>query len=648
MPRKMKDREDMPSKLPSRMESVPGSVEAPKKRERRTRHPDIEQMMQDMQIEEQEEQEQKVESLREGISTSESESLAKELRELQHQVREIQTSLEADGIGPDMYSLDEETEFTQRLRGKSRPNATGAKKFWNGLGAMLTGGPADTEYYEEMLDRYTKLREVEAAAERRQVRLDEISAPERNKKRGRVPRMTSESRTYVAGIRGGVASVNGGGDLNLAKSFKESYQARGGTKKVKKALEEIKPETENLEDTQAVIEQRETERAIGRVAAQDFEGTTADFEKSFGLDEEPKDESIDIDVSEFAEPAPVQKKEKLSRQETQAILRLDQMAKGLSNLRADISQVGNDAPAALERQADFQDRMKEFEKGIETLIQANLDSTSDELYENVVAAQEALGTAKKAYETVYSILAEDARTAGKGKRVMGMVRSGGRSSGAKTYGTSAMDRAGSMRPAQVPADVSEEAWQKKVSDDQAAYDAETQKREIADEAIPLVTKKTRDRKREYAKQIKAAEVVEAERDGIKVEQVSEITDPFAERQDYYAKNSELMKWAIDSKFFNAADLWEKANSAIESLDNYDRSELSTILKNAPDLAAAYVLEVAKVKRGDESARGHVIRANLVLNLPPEANIERSSNVIIDQAYEEDIKKAAKKSKKKAA
>ncbi|MCC7522492.1 hypothetical protein IT407_01675 [Candidatus Uhrbacteria bacterium] len=647
MPRKMKDREDISSKLPSRMESVPGAIEAPKKRERRSRHPDIEQMMQDMQIEEQEEQLEKVESLRENIDASETDTLSKELRDFQHQARDIQASLESDGIGPDMYSLDDEMEFDRRLRSMSRKNATGFKKFWNGLGSMLTGGPADPEFFDEILDRYFKLQEVEHAIERRQARLDEISAPERNKKRGRVPRMPSGSKTYVSGIRGGTASIDGAGDLNLAKSFKESYQARGGAKKVRKALEEIKRETEHLEDTQAVIEQRESERVAGRVAAQDFEGTTADFEKSFGLDEEPKDESIDIDVSEFNEPA--QAKEQLSRQETQAILRLDMMAKGLSDLRADISKVGNDESAALESQADFQDRMKEYEKSIESLIQANLDSTSDELYENVVAAQEELNRAKTAYDTVYTLIAEDARNAGKGKRVMGMVRGGGRSSGAKTYGSSAMDRAGYMRPAPAQApEVAEEAWQKKTAADQAAFDAEAQKRDMQDEAIPLVTKKTRDRKREYAKQIKAAEAVEAERDGIKVEQVNEIKDPFAERQSYYASNAELMKWAIDSKNFNAAELWENVNSAIDSLDNYDRSELSTILKNAPDLAAAYVLEVAKVKRGDESARGHVIRANLVLNLPPEANIERSGSVVIDKAYQEDIKKAVKKSKKKAA
>ncbi len=671
MPRKMKDREDMPSKLPSRMESIPGSVEAPKKRERRTGHPDFEQMMQDMRIEEGEEQTSKVESLREGIETSEAETLSKELREFQNQASDLQAKLESDGIGPDMFTLDEETEFSQRLRSKSRPNATGMKKFWGGLGAMLTGGPADTEYYEEMLDRYTKLRDIEGAIERRQARLDEINAPKRKSPRMRGGRMSSTT-TVQGGIRGGAAVMTGGGGFDIAKDIKESYAIRGSTKKAKKAIEEVKPETENLEDTQAIIEQRESERISGRVAAQDFEGTTAEFEQSFGLEEKPAEIEVAKPVkkkkAKKVEPAPVEvtpQAEALSNQEKQAILRLDQMAKGLNKFRLEIGDIATNEAALLENKADFEDRVKEYERGIESVIESNLDSTSDELYENVVAAQEALKDVKESMRTVYSIIEEDARTAGKGQRVMGMVRSGSRVSGAKTFGATAMDRAGTMQPKTEAPEVSEEAWQKQIARHRANYEASQRAYDLAmvDEDVkrgemeafakkikaeeePVKAKKPVDRKREYAKQIKAAEVVEAERSGQTVESVSEMKDPFAERQDYYAKNAELMKWAIESKNFNAAELWENTNAAIESLDNYDRSELSTILRNAPDLAAAYVLEVAKVRRGDESGRGAVIRANLVLNLPPETNIERS--VFVDDAYQEDIKKAAKRNKKKSA
>ncbi len=687
MPRKLRKMEDpMDNMSQSRMESVPGGKRPSSER---SPSPDMAQMVEDMEQARgraAKEETSKVESLRgEIVASPNLETLRGEISDLQKQATSLQNKFEADGISPGLYTKDN-MEFMSAIRGMTRKNATTWEKFTGRLGFMLTGNEADKEFFDDMTSRHAKLQDLEDAIARRQGQVLEITKPKRRTSRVR----GGSAVTIEHGMRGGVAMNEGAGDLHIMRDIKESLAARGETAKAKKAMKEVAEEIgpaemeveekpkrgankrvraamkEAASETPDIMLQEEQEsmiakRASERATAQEMREagklgkrgqTVEEMEESFGLNEQ-------------VPPQPeMQYRENLSREEQQAIGRLTDMSKGLEALRLNIQDLAGSDERALEEQSDLQERLKLFETGIESVIEANLDSTSDELYEAVVTAQGGLKDAKQTYNTVYTLLSEDIQQAGKGKRAMGVRKTGGRSAGGATFGTSAGGRSARVQNFEGPEVISAEQWKRQLEKAQEDYrrhqaeikaqesrHAESQGvdvqrvKELTDafsqqartaEMMAEVGKMEMERQ---AKETKKREVRKAKKSGMEVRQVETITDPFAERQAFYDSHAAEMKVAMENKAINAAELWEKTNAEIEKLDAYDRADISAALGNAPDLAAAYVLEVNRVLHGDEPRRKNVIRANLVLGRTPDANL---NSIIVDQGMQADVKKAGQK------
>jgi hypothetical protein len=115
---------------------------------------------------------------------------------------------------------------------------------------------------------------------------------------------------------------------------------------------------------------------------------------------------------------------------------------------------------------------------------------------------------------------------------------------------------------------------------------------------------------------------------------------------YRSEKAQGIKVAME-EFPQAPQLWEKMNGIFEehmSPEEYD--ELSKIL-GTRDLATAYVLDVAFAKMdNDKAARERVGKVNKILLIPEDAHIESDERFDVDGKTEKQDRRSLKKKRKK--